>query len=100
MQFRITCLQKLVALGLAFAVLGVHAEPPRGGWRQRLERSPRQVQSPAMSLDKAVVEAERRTGGRALSADTRRAEGRRVHRIKVLTPSGRVRILRLEAGGQ
>ena len=48
-------------------------------------------------LGNAVSEAERRTGGRVLSADPRSIEGKQKYRIKVLTPSRRVRILHLDA---
>lgn len=48
------------------------------------------------SLEEAVAQVRQQTGGRILSADTRRVEGRRVHRIKVLLPDGRIRILLIE----
>ena len=51
-----------------------------------------------MSLDKAVNQVRKETGGRILSAKTVSENGRRVHRIKVLMPSGRVKIVRKPAG--
>jgi len=51
-----------------------------------------------MSLDQAVSQVRRETGGRILSAKTVSENGRRVHRIKVLMPSGRVKIVRKPAG--
>jgi len=51
-----------------------------------------------MSLDQAVNQVRRETGGRILSAKTVTENGRRVHRIKVLMPSGRVKIVRKPAG--
>ena len=46
------------------------------------------------SLDQAVKDVRRQTGGRILSAETQGSE----HRIKVLTPDNRVRIVRVPAG--
>ena len=50
-----------------------------------------------MSLNQAVQQAQRETGGRVLSADTVTQGDRAVHRIKVLTPSGQVRIVTIDA---
>lgn len=51
----------------------------------------------AASLNEAVQQVQRETGGRVLSADTVNQGGRMVHRIKVLTPSGQVRIVTIDA---
>jgi len=53
-----------------------------------------------MSLNQAVQQVQRETGGRVLSADTVNQGGRAVHRIKVLTPSGQVRIVTIDAQPQ
>ena len=50
------------------------------------------------SLDQAVSQVRRDTGGRILSARTVSENGRQIHRIKVLMPSGRVKIIRKPAG--
>ncbi len=50
-----------------------------------------------MSLDAAVALARRETGGKVLSAETVNDGGRLVHRVKVLTPDQRVRVLRYPA---
>lgn len=50
-----------------------------------------------VSLNEAVQQVQRETGGRVLSADTVSQGGRAVHRIKVLTPSGQVRIVTIDA---
>jgi len=50
-----------------------------------------------MSLNEAVRQVQRNTGGRVLSAETHRQGGRTVHRIKVLTPSGHVRVYNIDA---
>lgn len=57
-------------------------------------RAPNQHSS---SLDQAVEQVRRETGGRILSAETVRQNGKRVHRIKVLTRDNRVKIIRVPA---
>ncbi len=44
-------------------------------------------------LNEAVQQVQRETGGRVLSAETVSQGGRNVHRIKVLLPSGQVRVV-------
>lgn len=51
-----------------------------------------------MSLDQAVQRVRRETGGRVLAADTIDQAAGSVHRIKVLLPSGRVRVVIVDAG--
>lgn len=51
-----------------------------------------------MSLDQAVKQVRKQTGGRILSAKTVSKKGQRTHRIKVLMPSGRVKIIHKPAG--
>ncbi|MFP5504846.1 MAG: PepSY domain-containing protein [Gammaproteobacteria bacterium] len=48
-------------------------------------------------MSEAVAEAERRTGGRVLSADPREDNGQLYYRVKVLTPNGRVQMLHIDA---
>lgn len=51
-----------------------------------------QADVPAMTLDQAVRQVQRETGGRILAAEQRHV-GRRVeYRVKVLTPEGHVRV--------
>lgn len=50
------------------------------------------------SLDAAVTQVRRATHGRILSAETISQHGQHVHRIKVLTPDNRVRIIMINAG--
>lgn len=47
------------------------------------------------SLDQAVAEVRRRTGGKIVSAETKVQGGREVHHIKVLTKDGRVKTHRV-----
>ena len=51
-----------------------------------------------ISLDQAVSQARQRHKGKVLSAETVRSEGRKVHRIKILTKDGRVKRSRIDAG--
>ena len=51
-----------------------------------------------ISLDEAVEQVRRETGGRVLSAKTINQSGVLVHRIKVLTPQKQVQIHEIEAG--
>ena len=57
------------------------------------------AQAPDISLDQAVEQVRRETGGRILSAETVRKNGRKVHRLKLLTPDHKVRIIHIEANG-
>lgn len=49
------------------------------------------------SLDQAVQKIKQQTGGRILSANTVQKSGKRIHKIKVLLPSGKVRIFKVNA---
>jgi uncharacterized membrane protein YkoI len=49
------------------------------------------------SLDQAVSEARARYDGRVLSAETEQRGGRESHNIRVPTPDGRVKNLRMDA---
>ena len=48
-------------------------------------------------INQAIRSVEQQTGGRVLSAETRRVNGQSKYRLKVLTPSGRVRIIYIDA---
>lgn len=50
-----------------------------------------------MSLEQATAKVKRQTGGRILSASESRKGGRKVYRIKVLLPSGNVRVVTVNA---
>jgi len=51
-----------------------------------------------ISLDEAVRQARKRHNGKVLSAETTRVDGRKVHRIKILTQDGRVKRMTIDAG--
>jgi hypothetical protein len=59
-------------------------DAPQPAWTRR-ERS---------ELPESVLRAERQTGGEVLRAERMQRDGREVYRLKVLTPDGRVRIMR------
>ena len=50
-----------------------------------------------ISLDEAVSRARRQSDDKVLSAETVSVDGRRVHRIKVLTSQGRVKHVQIDA---
>jgi len=53
-----------------------------------------QSAEPAMSLEQAVTQVQKETGGKVLSASTvRRGRSSFEHRVKVLTPTGHVRVV-------
>ena len=52
-----------------------------------------------LTLEEAVEQVRRETGGRVLSAKTVNEGSLIVHRIKVLTPQKQVQIHEIEAGG-
>jgi len=50
-----------------------------------------------ISLDQAVSQARQQHKGKVLSADTITVNGRKVYRIKILTPDGRVKRTQIDA---
>ena len=50
-----------------------------------------------ISLDEAESRARRQSDDKILSAETVRVDGRRVHRIKILTSDGRVKHTQIDA---
>lgn len=50
-----------------------------------------------VSLDDAVEKVRKRYEGKVLRAETRRQDGRTIHYVKLLTPDGRVRTIRVDA---
>lgn len=86
---------KLMACLLAGLLAWVAMAPAEA---RRDGRSPRQ-ESPGqerLSLDEAVVNVRRDTGGRVLSARTREQRGGTSYRIKVLLPDASVRSFDVE----
>lgn len=84
---------------LAVAALAAAAVPPDAHAGRRAEwLAQRGDDRGGTSLNQAVQQVQRDTGGRVLSAETVGQGDRRVHRIKVLLPSGRVRVVTVDAG--
>lgn len=54
----------------------------------------------AMDRDEAAARVQQQTGGRVLSVERSEQGGRPVFKVKVLTPSGDVRIVVVDAGGR
>jgi uncharacterized membrane protein YkoI len=55
----------------------------------------------AVNRDQAAAAAQRATGGRVLAVEQAQAGGRQVWRVKVVTPSGEVRVVLVDvATGQ
>jgi hypothetical protein len=50
-----------------------------------------------ISLDEAVRQARLQHKGKVLSAETVRVDGRKIHRIKILTKDGRVKRIQIDA---
>lgn len=57
------------------------------------------AKSGGITLEQAAARVRRQTGGRILSANEIRRDGRKVYRIKVLLPSGHVRVVTVDASG-
>ncbi|MCC5867370.1 MAG: PepSY domain-containing protein [Gammaproteobacteria bacterium] len=72
------------------------AAQPGSSWTAPLT-TVAQAYSENVSLDQAVRMVRERTGGRVLRAETRRQNGRSVHRIRVLSDDGRVRTYAVDA---
>ncbi|MHB1617680.1 MAG: PepSY domain-containing protein [Metallibacterium sp.] len=55
------------------------------------------VDKPEITLDQAVAQVQRETGGKVLAADSMRV-GRRevIYRIKVITPAGVVKVVQIK----
>lgn len=85
----------LAALIIACTATAVQAKPRDEDEREREHGALRDREGPS-SLDEAVSRVRRETRGRVLSADTEERDGDAVHRIKVLTPGGRVRVLTVD----
>lgn len=95
-------LKYFLALSLTLAL--VLPETGQAAWNQesyqRVARRDQDRGGGGMSLNQAVQQVQRETGGRVLSAETINQGGRSVHRIKVLTPSGQVRVMTVDAHGR
>ncbi|MEE8482479.1 MAG: hypothetical protein V3S12_03920 [Acidiferrobacterales bacterium] len=57
------------------------------------------AKSSGMSLEQAAAKVRRQTGGRILSASVSRRGNQKIYRIKVLLPSGNIRVITINASG-
>jgi uncharacterized membrane protein YkoI len=95
----------LCALVLGAATPGWAQGPrDRGGSRQQgispeqgVSREQAGPREQGVSRDQAAAVAQRANGGRVLSVDRTEADGRGVWRVKVLTGSGDVRVVLIDA---
>lgn len=81
---------------LLLLALGGNAAIAAPSWAKQGD-APMAKKSRTMSLDQAVAQVRKQTGGRVLSAETVREEERLVHRIKVLTQERKVRVITVPA---
>ena len=51
----------------------------------------------AIDRDQAAAQVQKQTGGRVLSVDSAERKGKKVYRVKVLTRSGEVRVVIVDA---
>ncbi len=89
---------RIILLALLLAALGTApAQAERRRWAQGAEGphdfAPRQLAQQRISIEQAIAIVQRETGGRVLDA---RAQGQQ-YRIKVLTRSGEVRVVYVDA---
>ncbi len=68
-------------------------EAVRGSSEARVQRTEVGQPRRGSEMSAAVRRAERATGGQVLNVESMRFEGRDIHRVKVLTPGGRVRVV-------
>lgn len=75
------------------------ATPQSNSWQKPLLSSSyiQLAQSSNKTLNEAVESVKQETGGRILSAKTVNKDGKRIHKIKVLLPSGKVRVFKINA---
>jgi uncharacterized membrane protein YkoI len=92
-------MKKLIFVLLLFTAAGVQAAPAASGWLDAASGQLMLARASGKSLDQAVAQVRRQTGGRILSAETVKRNGRTVHRIKVLTRDNKVRIVHIDANG-
>jgi uncharacterized membrane protein YkoI len=86
-----------IAILLAASVVITASPPAAAGHRSQNNDYWMMARQARISLDEAVAMVQARTGGQILSADTVGKKRNTIYRIKVLMPSGHVRIYRVDA---
>jgi uncharacterized membrane protein YkoI len=61
--------------------------------------APHDAFAASLTVQEAIVKVERETGGKVLSAETKKAGKQTIYRIKVLTRDGQVKIVEVPAEG-
>lgn len=90
-------MKRLTTALLILLALGAGTASAASLWQGSLQKVAEK--SSGISLDQAAAMVRKQTGGRILSAETVSKNGRKVHRIKVLTPDHKVVIREINAGG-
>jgi uncharacterized membrane protein YkoI len=85
------------SLSTAFIILITVIVGSYGHAQPLHDRTQLAAQNQYQSLDQAVQQIKQQTGGRILSAKTVGRTGNKKHVIKVLLPSGKVRIFKVNA---
>ncbi len=83
----------LIPMLMLLPALGYAQARPQPPAEARL--SPRAAFAPqnGQGMPEAVRRVERQTGGQVLNVESMRFQGREIHRVKVLEPGGRIRIV-------
>lgn len=82
-------------LALLLATAPVPASPQQHPLLLLAQRG--HAENGGISLDEAVRRARQQHKGKVLSAETVRVDGRKIHRIKILTKDGRVKRIQIDA---
>lgn len=86
----------VLALGSALAAPAALADRPAQAQRDQGARHGPRAES-GISLDEAVNRAERKYRARVIRAETREANGQRVHVLRLLSEDGRVWTVKIDA---
>jgi len=89
-------MRRLMILAVLMGALSVTATPAEPAPRPHNERGAAAAEG-LLSPDRAAAIARQASGGRVLSVQLVRRDGRELYRIKVLTPGGVVRVLHVDA---
>lgn len=86
----------LIPMLLLLPALGhaqTRAQPQRPAEARLPTRAPAFAPPTGRGMPDAVRRVERQTGGQVLNVESMRFQGREIHRVKVLEPGGRIRIV-------
>ena len=87
----------IVVLMLLPVVVVAQGRPPQEAGKRLPPRAPAFAppasQPAGRGMPDAVRRVERETGGQVLNVESMRFQGREIHRVKVLEPGGRIRIV-------